>query len=121
MSGREAFACAALVLALVFTFTSCEDTVGTVTLYPQPGNAAPGSGVANEISVGRCTRNTSPPDAVSSFNRSGYFVAMYLTYDCSGPPTVTLYPFGQTPHYLPTHGPINSVRGLELIIPESSG
>lgn len=121
MPDRATFACAVLALALFLISVSCEDdAAGTVTLYPGFGASASGSGVANEVSVGRCTRSTSPPNAVSSFNRSGYFVALYSTYDCSGEAIVTLYPYGQTAHYLPTHGPINSIRGIESIAPSSS-
>lgn len=121
MPDRATLACAVVALVLLLTTASCEDdTVGTVTLYPGFGTSASGSGVTNEVSVGRCTRSTAPPDAVSSFNRSGYFVALYSTYDCSGEAIVTLYPYGQTAHYLPTHGPINSIRGIESIAPSSS-
>lgn len=101
-----------LVPPLVGAFLSSEDSTGTVTLYADH-RTSPSFAVVNPVDVGRCIRDTSPPNAVASVNRTAYYVELYLTFDCSGPPIMTLRPYGQSLDHHPAHGPVNSIRAVE--------
>lgn len=105
----------ALISILSLVIASCAegDTLGTVTLYPSAEPSSARAGASNRVQLGRCSRNTSPPDAVSSLNRSGHYVHLYSTSDCSGPPVTTLRPYGQAFDRLPAHGPVNSLRAVD--------
>lgn len=110
---RHIILAVALASPLIGALLSSEDSASTVTLYAESGTSS-SSLVVNPVDVGRCIPDTAPPNAVASVNRSAYYVDLYLTLDCSGPPIMTLRPYGQSLDHHPAHGPVNSIRAVEF-------